>query len=438
MIVPAAALVLLAAAPAVPPLPPDYPFNRPAPSCPAYLSVWTSAGSLQAGDDWDAVLLEIRSDRARLTDISLRAAIPRMPTAEADWFLSDPLDPEASAFSVATRTYSGKPLDDLCQSLVKAGMTAVTSRAAADLKVDGKTLLIENLNAGAILNDRDGRVGALAKPPDPRPPERLPVIPYDEQTKPGPGTLTQPALDAKQTSQTERRDVSPKDPDPDHPADPERVAHDDAERKALDAARDIVWRQARGVHPTAGDLEDIPASRRMLARMAELDVEGLPKGLPSDFILATLGAPKDYVTALAIDVLNYEDNTDRLAALRWLGDMAAPSAVDDLIALLRKRPDGKQLQEEQALALRALLKASPDQARMQALRLLTAPRRVCRAAMGVFYFTEPALRRELTTLDFSNPDKVKGMAARIRGHLTVNARDPDLKKAAAGVQSALY
>ncbi|HEX4823988.1 MAG TPA: hypothetical protein VFV19_06725 [Candidatus Polarisedimenticolaceae bacterium] len=39
-------------------------------------------------------------------------------------------------------------------------------------------------------------------------------------------------------------------------------------------------------------------------------------------------------------------------------------------------------------------------------------------------------------LDFTNPDKVKGMAARIRGHLTVNARDPDLKKAAAGEQNA--
>src|SRR5262245_29965165 len=96
-----AALALLAAAPpVVPPLPPDYPFNKPAPSCPAFLSLWTSVGALQAGDDWDAVLLEIRSDRARLTDISLRAAIPRMPVAEADWFLSDPLDPEVSAFSV--------------------------------------------------------------------------------------------------------------------------------------------------------------------------------------------------------------------------------------------------------------------------------------------------------------------------------------------------
>ena len=435
MIVPAAALVLLAAAPVVPPLPPDYPFNKPAPSCPAYLSVWTSVGSLQAGDDWDAVLLEIRGDRARLTDISLRAAIPRMPVAEADWFLTDPLEPEVSAFSVGTRTYSGKPLDDLCQSLSKAGMTAVTSRAAADLKVEGKSLVIQNLNAGAILNDRDGRVGALAKPPDPRPPERLPVIPYDEQTKPGPGTLTQPALDAKQNYETERRDVSPKDPDPDHPVDPERILHDDAERKALDNARDIVGRQARAIHPTAGDLEDIPASRRMLARMAELDIEGLPKGLPSDFVLASIGAPKEYVTALAIDVLNYEDSSDRLAALRWLGDQAAPSAIDDLLALVRKRPEGKLLQQEQALALRALLKAAPDQARMQALRLLPAPRRVARAAMGVFYFTEPALRRELSIVDFTNADKVRAMASRIRGYLTVNARDPELKKAAAGVQN---
>src|SRR5262249_59621834 len=126
---------------------------------------------------------------------------------------------------------------------------------------------------------------------------------------------------------------------------------------------------------------------------------------------------------------------DGRAALRGLGAQPAPNAIEDLLALVRKRPEGKQLQQEQALALRALLKAAPDQARMQALRLLPAPRRLARAAMGVFYFTEPSLRRELSVVDFSNPDKVRAMASRIRGYLTVNARDPDLKKAAAGAQS---
>jgi hypothetical protein len=72
---------------------------------------------------------------------------------------------------------------------------------------------------------------------------------------------------------------------------------------------------------------------------------------------------------------------------------------------------------------------------MQALRLLTGPRRVVRAAMGVFWFTEPSLRRELGQVNFANADKVRGMAARIRGHLTVNAKDVELKKAAAGVQN---
>jgi hypothetical protein len=416
-------------------MPPDYPFNNPAPACPAWLSVWMLSGTLQPGDDWDAVLLEIRADRARMTEISIRSEVPRIPANEADWFLSDPLEPEASAFSVGTRTYSGKVLDDLCQSLAKAGMAVVVGRTSAQLKAVEGALVIENLNAGAILTDREGRVGALAKPPDPRPPERLPVIPYEEGAKPMPGTIVQPALDAKQTSQTQRRDVTAKDPDPDHPVDPERLMQDESERKALDAARDALARQARAVHATAGDLEDIPASRRMLARLAELDVEGLPRALPSDFVLATIGAPKDYVTALAIDVLNYEENSDRLAALRWLGDQPSQAAVDDLLALVRKRSDTKQIQQEQALALRALLKAAPDQARMQALRMLTGPRRVVRAAMGVFWFTEPALRRELSTVDFTNAAKVHAMAARIRGHLTVNARDPELKKAAAGVQN---
>jgi hypothetical protein len=427
------AAVLLLAAPAAT-LPPDYPFEKPAPSCPPWLSVWSLGGSLDAGDDWEAILVEIGGGRARLTEMTVRSHVPRIPLVEADWFLSDPLDPEAGSFSVGTRTYSGKPLDDLCQAIMRGGMHAVIARTSAEFNAVEGALVIENLNAGAVMIDRDGRVGALAKPPDPRPPERMPSIPYDEAVKPPPGTIVQPGIDAKQTTETERRDVSVKDPDPERPVDPVRLAEDDVERRALDVARDVLRRQARTVYAPAGGLEEIPASHRILGRLTELDVEGLPKKLPSDFVLASIGAPKNYVTALALDLLADEVATDRLAALRWLGDQPSINAVEDLLAVLRKRPDTAEIQREQALALRALLKAAPDQARMQALRLLTAPRRVARAAMGVFWFTEPSLRRELNTVDFKSSEKVRAMASRIRGHLSVNARDQELKKAAADLK----
>lgn len=435
MIAGLAAVVALAAAPAAQPLPPDYPLTRPAPACPAWMTAWTLSGTLQAGDDWNAILLEVRGDRARLTELTIRSQIPRMPVVEADWFVSEPMKPEAASFSIASRVYSGKPLDDLCRTLTAGGLGAVISRSHAALKAVEGALVIESKDAMATLNEREGRTGVEVKPPDPRPPEKLPPIPYQEGEKLGPGTIVQPGLVAKETRATERRDVTPKDPDPDNPVDPEVAAQDDAERRGLDAARDVLVRQARAIRVTAGDLVDVPAARRALARLTELDPEGLPKGLPSEFVLASTGAPKDYVTALAIETLTDDESPDRLAALRWLGDQPSPDAIEDLLIVLRRRPDAKPVQLEQALALRALLKAAPDQARMQALRLLTGPRRVVRAAMGVYWFTEPPLRRELAATDFTNVDKVRAMAARIRSYLTVSARDPDLKKAAAGVQN---
>lgn len=435
MIAGLAAALFLAAAPAAKPLPPDFPFNKPQPACPAWLTAWTLAGTLQPGDDWDAVLLEIRGDRARLTELSIRSQLPRMPLVEADWFLSEPLPPEASSFSIASRVYSGKSLEDLCRTIGPERMAALTSRSKAELKVVEGALVIENTDAQSITTDREARTGVEIRPPDPRPPEKLPPIAYTEDEKPAPGQIVQTGIVATQTHNLERRDVTETEPDPEHPVAPERLAQDDAERRALDATRDLLVRQARAVHAAAGDLVDIPATLRTLVRLAELDAPGLPKGLPTAFVLATIGAPKDYVTALAIEILTEPSSPDRMAALRWLGDQSSPGAIEDLLIVLRARPDTRAVQQEQALALRALLRAAPDQARMQALRLLTGPRRVVRAAMGVFWFTEPSLRRELGQVDFKNQDKVRAMAARIRGHLTVNAKDVELKKAAAGVQN---
>ena len=56
-----------------------------------------------------------------------------------------------------------------------------------------------------------------------------------------------------------------------------------------------------------------------------------------------------------INDLADEFGPDRLAALRWLGDQPSITAVEDLLAILRKRPESAQIQQEQALALRESL-----------------------------------------------------------------------------------
>ena len=410
------------------------PAAAPPSSCPTSMTAWTWSGSLEAGDDWDAVLLELRGDRARLTGMTLRSQVPRVPVNEADWFVTEPMKPEVTSFSVATRVLAGKPLEDLCLALARGGLPRIAARASAELSASEGSLVVESKDASSVTAESGVRIGLEVKPPDPRPPEKLPPIPYQEGQARGPGEIAQPGLVAKEKHTTERRDVSERAVDPDRPVDPARVTQDEGERRALLNARDVLVRQARALRGTPGDLVDVPFARRTLARLVEMDAAALPKGLPSEFLLAMSGAPRDYVTALAIETLTSPESPDRMPALRWLGDLSAPEAIEDLMIVLRRRSDAKAIQLEQALALRALLRAAPDQARMEALRMLTGPRRVVRAAMGVFWFTEPALRRELSGVDFSSAEKVRAMAARVRGHLTVNAKEPDLKRAASGVQ----
>ncbi|HZN54460.1 MAG TPA: hypothetical protein VFB67_04000 [Candidatus Polarisedimenticolaceae bacterium] len=420
---------LLAAAAAT--LPPAVPSS----TCPAALTGWTWSGSLESADEWDAILLELRGDRARITELTLRSQVPRLPVAEADWFVTEPLKPETASFTVATRVLSGKPLEELCAGLARGGLPRLAVRSSAELNAAEGALVIESKEATAVAEERGARVGLEIKPPDPRPPEKMPPIPYDEGQPRAPGQIAQPGLVATTKRTLERRDVTARDPDPDRPVEPERAAQDEAERKALVSARDLMVRQARSLRATAGDLIDIPFAKRMLSRLVELDAAALPKGLPGELILAVAGAPRDYVTALAIETLTHPESPDRLTALRWLGDQPAPDAIEDLMITLRRRSDAKSIQLEQALALRALLRAAPDQARLEALRLLTGPRRVVRAAMGVFWFTEPPLRRELSSVDFTSVDKVRAMAARIRGYLSVAAKDSELKRAAAALGS---
>ncbi len=433
-VLPAVVLAAAALIPSPAPSPPPDPLAKPPGPCPAWLTAWTWSGTLDAGDGWTADLLEVRGDRGRITELAIRSQPPRLPAVEADWFWPEPWGPEPTAFSVASRPIADKPLEELCRSLLRAGLGTVIHRSKSELIEEGGSFTIASKTAAATLDEPEGHTGVEVKPDDPRPPERMPPIAWEEGTKPPPGTIIQPGIVATTKASLDRRDVTAREANPEQPAEPARVAEDDAERKALSATRDVIVHAARALRFTNADLADVPAARRTIARLRDLDAPALPKPLPTDFLLAVAAAPRDYVIALAEATLADDESPDRLAALRELGDQASPDAVEDLLILLRRRPDGSAIQKEMALALRALVKAAPDQARMQALKLLTGPRRTVRAAMGVFYLTEPSLRRELAVVDFGNVERVRAMAARIRGHLTANAKDPELKKAAAGVQ----
>jgi len=180
----------------------------------------------------------------------------------------------------------------------------------------------------------------------------------------------------------------------------------------------------------------VPAARRILETLDAVDDAGLPSDLPSPFLLESAAAPREYAVALALEVLAREDDDsehdDRAAALRKLGDQPTPSATEDLVLAVLQPANSKDRQIEIALGLRALLKADPEQARVQAAARLSGPRPVALAALGVFAATEKAFSQELSVLDLADPKKVLDVTARLKRHLADTATDPALRKAAGG------
>jgi hypothetical protein len=123
--------LVLAAAALVPPAPYSDPLAKPASPCPAWLTAWTFNGSLDSGDSWTADFLEVRGDRARIAELSIRSQPPRLPQAESDWFWPEAWPSEPAAFSIARRPVADKPLDDLCRALLRTGLGAVIGQAKA-------------------------------------------------------------------------------------------------------------------------------------------------------------------------------------------------------------------------------------------------------------------------------------------------------------------
>lgn len=404
-------------------------------ACPHFLQSWVVVGGFEAGDDWTTRLVTIRNDRARLEELRIRSEAPKPSDADSRWFMpAGTPDPEPVEVAVGTKVLLGDSLQAMCKELAAVGLGSIQQKALVDVQkraaggVDARRIEV------TVTDVQEGmRVGVHATP-------------APEKPKPGVVAATNPGMrkESLVLAQEDLADdgdveeeVDPKAPRP-PPLSPDAMKARQRSKAILTAVRTITERYSRTMTAASSDFNSVPAARRILETLDGVDDAGLPSDLPSPFLLETAAAPREYAVALSLEVLAREDDEDgesgdRSAALRKLGDQATPVAVEDLVVVLLQPTKTKERQVDAALALRALLKADPEQARIQAVRLLSGPRPVALAALGVFAATENPFSQELGLLDLTDAKKILEVTARLKRHLAETATDPALRKAAGGV-----
>ena len=127
------------------------------------------------------------------------------------------------------------------------------------------------------------------------------------------------------------------------------------------------------------------------------------------------------------------EDSDEEVALKLLGDGAGSSAAP-LLRLKLRSATAANRPSVAGLALRALLAADRDAARLEAVPLLTDPA-FARPALGVFALTDPYVREELDPVDPADGEAVAEAALRLLDQLEATAGDDELGEAARRARS---
>jgi len=374
--------------------------DRPV-GCPWPATLWAASEKAAAGTTWRFRVLEFRDGLARYRAIDAWFAAPKITEEERRWFVSEPIEAVPNYLSVVSRRTPWSQLQSLCRALDGGGIDLFqeTAGSLCDRGGRGGDVRTTVPYAGTLY-------GVLARPrPDD---ERCAPDKNAARRRPG----------SRSTVFSLKPDGNPRDDDPQSAAARSVI---DTWRRYLDEERDD------GSGPAG--LAALPAAGAMIDRLMTLTAGNVPFGLRSDLHLAVaVGAPRGYVVALALEVLERpHSRRDLLSALLLLGDRPAPEATEDLVSLVRRSDDDEVV----ARSLRALLGADAAAARMEALNLLRDPTDVSIAALGVFAVTEVGFDSGLETLDLEDHDAVCEAAVVVVNRLASTASDSDLRRAAA-------
>ena len=385
---------------------------------PVQIVAWECSGEVAPSSTWTGSQIEIRENRIRFSEVTLRFDSVALPPDEARWFETPTAPGVASVlaweqFCKGACFESGRAavLPDETDPLIERTVGDESCRASVEIDRDGKrhskvakirtAQSYRATRSGVILNPAfDGdRASCRGGEFDGRSPEAEEWI--DERFD----------LDSNAVTYTNGRE-----PTAESLALLTRAARELSARalKLLGAQRPDPATVSNG--PDATRLADVEMlDLASLCGPMDDEVESLARtGVPGDFSLAAAAASGPIAAAMASVEARYGRNGwDREVALRILGDRPQPRYADALVealsfALAAKAP------LRVSLALRALMKADLAEAKRRAEPLLDDPK-LWPSAAGVFVLSDPTLAKRFANRDARSEAVRQEILTLIRG-----------------------
>ncbi len=355
-------------------------------ACPPNLRVWRSHGNAEPGGQWQADVLEINGDIAILREVLIRFGDGALPPDEARWF-DPPSVLEPDALRTRTLSFMGEELRSFCRHLTGSQIDTLREKSRSKCLVtdSGVRLMLRGM---LTVTDADAEES-------------------DRRTDGGIG-VSVGGEDGEECKRVEEFAAS---------FDLEEFRESDTD--VFDSVHAMLEEMVGTDGLVETGLAAVPATRYLLGVLRERDEERVPENLPSEFYLTVIAASGPYAESLALERMLTADDTDEEVALKLLGDYATP-AVTPLLQLKLRASVAANRAQIGALALRALLAADADVARLEAMPLLSNPAFV-RPALGVFALTDPTLRDDLESLDPADAKALEAAGARVLAYLQAKA-----------------
>jgi len=352
------------------------------------LRAWQTEGAARDGDEWRAMVLEIRGDVGILRTLVLRLEERGLSTEEARWFEA-PAGLQPVDLHTRTLTFADEELATIREWLTGPEIDAFREQTRRRCFVTTGESEIRIVASFQVTSPDDEAART----------DRRVGMSFDERG-------TEPACESVDSV----ADVIEKQ----LPSEPSGGSID----KVAALLDDLEHHDA----PIETELAALPTARTVRSLLAESDESQIPDALPSELVLALFVAPPGYGEALALERMLNGGAEEQQVALWELRRFATPNAVPLLRSKLRDSL-GEEGSVTPSVALLALLAADPAAARREAtLLLINHPRRV-RQALGVFALTDPDLAQDLEALEVEDDSALAGAAARVIEHLEATADD---------------
>lgn len=369
------------------------------PALPVWIVAWECSGAVSAGDEWTGAKIDVQADRVRFVEVVVRFDALDLAPDEGRWF-ERPTSIPIIDFMVWEQFCRDDCRDEILQEFLEQDSAVLVDRVSGgrncrervSVGLDGTRTSQIALEVVAL--EFRSRKSGLIVNPDIAPGELTCADERFAGQAPDTTAWINLRYDLDRTGAEQR--VAKGDPPPQGSTDPLLEAAGRIQERLLDllASR----------RPDPGTLLTGPPAVRLAEyEMSELaglcdPAEDESGDHPGELAFSAAVSPRDVVRWTAsIEARFGRSDWDREFAVRTLGDDPAPQQRDAILEILRTGVAGNDTKTA-SLALRALLKADPEEARRRAEPLLDHDE-LWRSACGVFVLSDPALARRFADRD---------------------------------------